>query len=369
MSKVCKRNCQKCIRMMSKDWLCPCYFDCPYFGNNYNVIYNKFTKNLNEIIVYKKEFHLFGNPDVKGIDRSRKWGYNEQGHLVALADDVTLSDLQDTLRDSRKRSLDNFYGYAYSNDWKYFVTLTIDPKQLDRTDRDVVMYAWQLFRQKLQYYFQDIKLLVVNENHQNGGIHLHGFASNCDLKPYLTRAIDTKQYLYDYDYNNSCKVYKLDKFGNKIPNSHYLQPMTNTYVEKDTGVIHTVPVYSLRSDFFTYGFCSVVEIEPGSKTEHISSYMAKYFTKDQLSNVMFEKHSYFATRNLNFKEKRVMKLSEEQMKGFVKGLSVKKETDKFIVYQFSEDEYIKAQGLIEDHITDGDRIFNEFEQMDLKDIF
>ncbi|MBQ8749240.1 MAG: hypothetical protein IJZ29_02060 [Clostridia bacterium] len=363
------QSCAICIKKKSKNWCCPNYSNCPYIENNYNTIINNF-KDYTEVIVYKHEFNISGNPNLTDVDRSRKFGYNEHGQLVPLTADASLSKLQQTLVDSRKRSLDNLFGYALSNEWKYFITLTFDPNEIaDRTSRDCVNYAWKLFRQKMQYIFKDITIIVVTENHELGGIHFHGFLGNCDLSPYLEQGIDHMEYLYDYDYNKQEKIYKLDKHGNKIKNKHYLKPMTDTFIDWN-GNKKELPIYIFKNNFFKYGFSTIVEIEKGSNSRQIANYLTKYFTKDQQSNIAYNKKSYYRTKNLKFKNKEVSKKSETEMLELVSGLPIKKETDKFIVYHYNNSDLPKLKGLIEDNITDSEKIFaKEITQTKLKDIF
>ena len=363
---------QSCIRCKSKnkkDWCCPHYKECPYFENKYNVIINQF-KDFTECIVYKYEFDLGLNPNLSDIDRSRKFEYNDKGVLVSKDPNYTISDLLDTLISSRKRTLDNVYGYALCNEWRYFFTLTFDPNKIkDRTDRDCVLYAWELFRKKMQYLFKDIKLFCVIENHELGGIHFHGFIGNANLAPYLVQGIDTKEYQYEYDFNKQCKVYKLDKNGNKKVNKHYLQPMTDSYTEKDTGIKHTIPVYIFKDNFFKYGYATLVELEKGTKTAHITSYLTKYFTKDQSSSIQYNKKAYFHTHNISFKEKTVKCLNENELQELVQGLDLKKDTDRFTVYNMSNDKYLEKQGLTYDPTINTDNIFGTVEQMKMDDIF
>lgn len=363
------QSCMRCKSKNKKDWCCPHYKECPYFENKYNTIINQFKNNA-EIIVYKYEFCVGSNTDLSDIDRSRKFEYNDKGVLVSKDPQFSISDLLDTLISSRKRTLDNLYGYALSNDWRYFFTLTFDTNKIkDRTDRDCVLYAWELFRKKMQYIYKDIKLLAVIENHKLGGIHFHGFIGNADLTSYLVQGIDTKEYLYDYDYNNQCKIYKLDKYGNKKINKHYLKTMTDSYFEKDTNIKHTIPVYIFKDNFFKYGYATIVELEKGTKKEHITSYLTKYFTKDQSSSIKYNKKAYFHTHNLDFKQKSVQILEEQKMQELVKDLKIKKDTERFTVYTCDIDTLLEKQGLKYSPLANANNVFADIKQMNIEDIF
>lgn len=66
---------------------------------------------------------------------------------------------------------------ALSNDFKWFVTLTLDPSKVDTIDGEAVvrkLNAWcsnAVQRQGLRY-------ILVPERHKKGGIHFHGFFSD-----------------------------------------------------------------------------------------------------------------------------------------------------------------------------------------------
>lgn len=83
------------------------------------------------------------------------------------------SDGQDSVR-SMRRARAKLRRLALANDFKWFVTLTIDPQKLDRCDGVAVAKAlgrWadNMVRRK------GLKYVLVPELHQKGGIHFHGF--------------------------------------------------------------------------------------------------------------------------------------------------------------------------------------------------
>lgn len=67
---------------------------------------------------------------------------------------------------------------ALSNDFRWFVTLTIDPKKVDSHDGAAVvrkLNAWcsNMVQRK------GLKYILVPERHKKGGIHFHGFFNDC----------------------------------------------------------------------------------------------------------------------------------------------------------------------------------------------
>lgn len=79
-------------------------------------------------------------------------------------------DLQRSMRRARAK----VRRLALANDFKYFVTLTLDPMKVDRESGEAVvkkLNAWcsnAVQRHGLRY-------ILVPELHKNGGIHFHGF--------------------------------------------------------------------------------------------------------------------------------------------------------------------------------------------------
>lgn len=80
----------------------------------------------------------------------------------------------DNLARSRRRALTAVRDYALSNDFQYFVTLTLDPARIDRYDYQAIVKAMRVWcdnqvRRKGLYY------VLVPELHKDGAIHFHGF--------------------------------------------------------------------------------------------------------------------------------------------------------------------------------------------------
>ena len=75
---------------------------------------------------------------------------------------------------ARRRAAQRVYDYAMCNDFKYFVTLTLDKDKIDRYDMGVItktMGRWldnHVRRHGLKY-------VLVPERHQDGAVHFHGF--------------------------------------------------------------------------------------------------------------------------------------------------------------------------------------------------
>ena len=277
-----------------------------------NTIINNYN-GRKEIIVYKKDFEVPAEVSVNtNIDRTRHFIYNESGYLEPVEQLNNLVELlQNSLRSSRKRTLDNLYGYCLSNNFDYFITLTFRP-DINRYDINEVNYAWQKFKQKMQYYFKDITIILIPEPHpKSGAFHFHGLIGNANLDKYLEIAIN-----------------------NNKDSQFYGQPLKNKFGRQ---------IYNFNSDFYQYGFSTIVKIEPDTPKKKIVNYLIKYISKEIVetdkgpaTNVRYNKKSYYHTRNLIRKEKQVCHFEMSDLEEILKSFEKTKENDKFIVFEIKD---------------------------------
>lgn len=251
------------------------------------------NKDFTEYCIYKRPFLVNSQSVVKTctIDRTRSFTYDENGVLIPIKDSATISKLETSINDSRNRAKSNLFGYALNNEWEYFITLTFDPKKVNRlNDGDVIM-AWTLFRKRLQYYIKDIKILLVPEYHKNGGLHFHGFFGNT-----------------------------FGKLANFLKNSGH---------KNEFGEI----IYNLSSDIYDLGHTTAVAIKPGVENQlRVTFYLGKYFTKNN-NSVRYNKKSYYRTYNLNFSNKTFFNVNDYDLLSDINEKFLVKENDKMFVYR------------------------------------
>lgn len=75
---------------------------------------------------------------------------------------------------SRRRAKERVRDIAMSNDFKWFVTLTLDPAKIDRYDMTAItkkLNTWLANAVRRQ----GLKYVLVPEHHKDGAIHFHGF--------------------------------------------------------------------------------------------------------------------------------------------------------------------------------------------------
>lgn len=152
---------------------------------------------------------------------------------------------------SKSNLIDLVYHNAIIKPWKYFVTLTFDPKKVDSLDYEVVSEALAKWLDNMKHQNKSMAYVLTPELHESGRIHFHGLfrdVSNWNLEP--------ARY----------------KDGNLI-------------------VENGVQIYNLTN--YKYGFTTVSEI---NNQEAVSVYMSKYMTKELIA--LNYKKRYWSSKNL-----------------------------------------------------------------------
>lgn len=262
-------------------------------------------RNFVELIVYKKDFEIWSGAldyelidDITGEKVVRGRSFEKVGDLLKpLHDGVTIEKYEKSIRSAQKRAKENYYGYAFSNAWKYFLTATISVNEFDYSDDAVKLY-WSLFRKKLQYYFPNVKIICVPERHNNerANIHFHALVGECDLSNFIKIAISKK----------TGKPIKTKK-GNQVYNC--------TLWDK--------------------GFTQLCIIDNVDYIQQIKSvcYLAKYLVKD--NNIGYNQKKYYRTNNLDYKNKLMLYQTEYEIAHTIKDgyFETHKDNDRFTVYR------------------------------------
>lgn len=149
---------------------------------------------------------------------------------------------------SLNKTKSTIYNIARSNDWKWFVTLTISPDKADRSNYDEVVKKLQKFCNNLQQRTcPKLKYLIVPELHKDKtNYHFHGLLAECDELEF-------------------------------VPSGKY---------DKNDRPIYNIPKWS-------YGFTTATLIDDTSRA---SSYITKYVTKES-EQYLKNKHRYYTNRN------------------------------------------------------------------------
>ncbi|MTB36803.1 hypothetical protein [Streptococcus uberis] len=213
--------------------------------NSLNEIYNKKTVDYGngniDIIIYSE-------PQVRVLESSNhKGGANK------------LSEISDKAQEQRTKSQSyaikrKIRGYGLANNFKWFVTLTIDPKKYESKDYEKTKKLLLNWCRNMRDKYGKFDYLLIPEFHKSKAIHFHGLLSDIPA-------------LFE-------------------PATH---PKTNKNLERNGRQI-----YNLKDWKFGFSDCEVI-----IDRERTASYITKYITKELLSNKkMFRKKRYFVSKGL-----------------------------------------------------------------------
>lgn len=88
---------------------------------------------------------------------------------------------------------------ALANDFRWFVTLTLDQRYVDRMDSAAVVRKLSTWCSNMVQR-RGLRYILVPERHKRGGIHFHGFFSDCDLGAVLSGHKDKQGHdIYNLD--------------------------------------------------------------------------------------------------------------------------------------------------------------------------
>ena len=146
-------------------------------------------------------------------------------------------------------------GYALSNNFRWFVTLTFDPKKVDSSDYETAKTTLLKWCRKMRDDYGQFDYLMIPELHKSGAVHFHGLLG--DIPANFAEALNPKT-------------------GEPL-------------------IRHERQVYNLTD--WEYGFSDCEEIE---SRERAASYITKYVTSALLTDKkMYNKKRYFNSQGLS----------------------------------------------------------------------
>lgn len=231
------------------------------------------------------------NYEVERITGRRRFDKDSKGRIVVVRDDASITDLQDLMRNGRKRTINNFFDYALNNKWEYFCTFTFADEKI-RNSRDLVYTAWDNFRRALRLENKDFKSIAVYEPHKKGGLHLHGLIGDVDLTLKPARNPHTGEFMYSG--------------------------------------ISGVQIFNCLN--WKKGHNTVSFLDPKYPNEQIVMYMSKYMTKSEFIDINCKR--YFHTNNL-IKRDTIVGFNKNGVKDMVEKYDLKlvKLNDKMAIYR------------------------------------
>lgn len=136
-----------------------------------------------------------------------------------------------TMISSKNRTINKIYEIARANMWEYFITLTFDPKKIDRFDYDVCVDALKKWLNNMKHnYAPDLKYLIVPELHKDGAYHFHGLIGNTGSIQFVDSGVRTRYHEVIYNIEN----YKLGfTTATKVKDSNKASGYLTKYITKD----------------------------------------------------------------------------------------------------------------------------------------
>lgn len=145
-------------------------------------------------------------------------------------------------------------GYAFSNNFRWFVTLTFNPEKVDSATYETAKNTLLKWCRKMRDRHKRFDYLMIPELHKSGAVHFHGLLG--DIPAHFVEAVNPKT-------------------GKPL-------------------IRHNRQVYNLTE--WEYGFTDCEEIE---NPERAASYITKYVTSALLTDKqMYHKKRYFNSQGL-----------------------------------------------------------------------
>lgn len=169
------------------------------------------------------------------------------------------------------------------NDFDWFATLTFDKEKIDRTNDELVYYAYVKYINNIKHQHPSLKYITVLERHEDGCIHFHLLLAG--LTPKQLGLVNSGKVCCSWAY-----------FKNKIASKEYFEKTKQDHINElqDTDGL---PIYNVTT--FPYGLTTVTRIV---SRERCNSYVKKYINKDIGKSTEIFKKRFYYSRNLNVPE-------------------------------------------------------------------
>lgn len=119
------------------------------------------------------DFGMPGWEAIEDFSRPAKAAFKAE-QVKRKTDDPSGEDLERSMRRARAK----LRRLALANNFRWFVTLTLDPVKVDRMDGTAVIKKLNAWCSNMVQR-HGLKYILVPERHKKGGIHFHGFFNDC----------------------------------------------------------------------------------------------------------------------------------------------------------------------------------------------
>lgn len=143
----------------------------------------------------------------------------------------TLKEIDHSLTVAQNRAKQNIYQITRANRWEWYITLTLSPDKVDRSNYDdCVAAVRKFFNNVKQRYAPNLKYIIIPEFHKDGkSYHFHGLLADCDGLIFIDSGIRQKQK----------KVYNLQQYNlgftncTKVTDSRKVSAYITKYITKE----------------------------------------------------------------------------------------------------------------------------------------
>ncbi len=198
-----------------------------------------------------------------------------------------IAEHEGKIEESLSRTKSKIFELALCNEWKWFVTLTLNPEYHDR--KDLKSYKTKLSTWIKNYnrlHKTNIKYLLIPENHKDGSWHMHGLMMGL---PY--------EHMHKF------------RTDEKLP------------IKMQIEIAHGHKLYSWPAYAKAFGYISISEI---INAESVSKYITKYITKDLMgTKIGLNEHLYYCSQGLKraeiiYQGKLIKDMEEDYSNDYVK---------------------------------------------------
>lgn len=131
-----------------------------------------FRYNNND--VYKTKYFMYQYNDTNFRILKQKFCRQRGFELIEKAKKIVKTDKEECQRISLSRSKRFIREISLSNNFTYFVTLTINKEYCDRYDVDVSQDHLRHILKNYKKLHKDFKYILITERHKDGAFHFHG---------------------------------------------------------------------------------------------------------------------------------------------------------------------------------------------------
>lgn len=184
----------------------------------------------------------------RDVFRESGWEMSDKSDRIITSGDGTHSDASNDR--SRRRARSVIRDLARSNDFKYFVTLTLDAAIVDRYNLGAVVKRLNVWADN-RVRRRGLKYVLVPELHKDGAVHFHGFINDA------LRVVDS----------GTVRVPE-----SKKPRKPKSRAQRDTWLADGGHVVYNVPDW-------TFGFSTAIKLY--GEREAAIGYTLKYISKQE----------------------------------------------------------------------------------------